>query len=143
MVILLFVMMQIITIPRNARPIKVITPGALNPNVTQQVACSTKWGTDARGVTSKMRQDVFRAYKIPLTKQKLYVIDHLDARENGGADVVANLWPELKAGVWSQVRKNRLENTTHRLLCSGKLTIADIARDTETDWIAAYQKYVH
>jgi hypothetical protein len=41
-------------------------------------------------------------------------IDHLISRELGGADEVANLWPQSYGGQpWNAVLKDKLENRLH------------------------------
>jgi hypothetical protein len=103
------------------RPTPALTPGVVRPLTVAQV-CSTKWGRDARYVTLSMRRRVFAAYGIPYAKHRLYELDHLVPRELGGADDVANLWPE----VWSDAHlKDREENRLHRAVCAGTVSLAD------------------
>jgi hypothetical protein len=102
-------------------PNPALTPGAVVP-MTVQTLCGTKWGKDRRHVTLAMRHQVFAAYGIPYAKHALYELDHLVPRELGGADAVANLWPE----VWSDAHlKDHEENRLHRAVCAGAISLTD------------------
>lgn len=92
-----------------------VTPGEVRLTSAAAV-CSVKWGRDERHVTQKMKLQVCAAYGIAAKdcNGKNYEIDHLISRELGGADTIANLWPQPIA----QARlKDRLENALHRDVC--------------------------
>ena len=86
------------------RPRWDLTPGVTRELTVRQI-CRTKWGQDARAVTSAMKQNVIDAYdfdakKCPLTSLKgkrvrRLEIDHLVSRSIGGADDERNLWPSM------------------------------------------------
>jgi hypothetical protein len=96
-----------------------LTPGVARP-ISVHDLCSTKWGKDARHVTLMMRKSVFAAYRIPYEKHGLYELDHLVPRELGGADDIANLWPEP----WDDAhKKDRLENALHRSVCADTIAL--------------------
>jgi hypothetical protein len=117
-------------------PNPTLTPGATVPGVN---VCGTKWGLDRRHVTPAMRHSVFAAYRVPYEKHALYELDHLIPRELGGADDVANLWPQP----WPDAhKKDRLENALHRLVCTGALPLADAQAQIRADWRAAFARYV-
>jgi hypothetical protein len=59
--------------------------------------------------------------------------------ELGGANDIANLWPQPYGGPWGAEAKDRLENRLHRLVCSGELDLAAAQHEIATDWIAAYR----
>lgn len=123
-------------------PDKALTPGVVNPKITQALACSIKWGQDARAVTEAMKVEVATRYKIPRTKIVGYnkgpccEFDHLISRELGGADDVKNLWPQW----WAEAKKkDQLENYLHRQVCTGKLTLSAAQITISTDWVKAFQ----
>jgi hypothetical protein len=102
-------------------PTPSLTPGVARP-IGQTAVCTTRWGLDRRHVTPAMRRQVFAAYGIPYEKHRLYELDHLIPRQLGGADDVANLWPE----VWSDAhQKDQLENALHGAVCRGELRLED------------------
>ena len=120
------------------RPNPVLTPGATR-GLTTATVCSTKWGLDRRHVTERMKRDVFTAYGIPWETRKDYEVDHFIPRELGGADAVANLWPEK----WDGARKkDRLENRLHRMVCAGQMSLTFAVEAITSDWVAAYRLYV-
>jgi hypothetical protein len=95
-----------------------------------------------------MKNQVFLNYSIPPDarhdehRKSLYEIDHLISRELGGADEIANLWPEPYEGACNAHAKDRLENELHKEVCADpsddKLHEAQTA--IATNWIAEYEK---
>jgi hypothetical protein len=127
-------------------PDPAITPGLADKRATVAVVCGTKWGKSRRHVTAKMRRQVFAAYgmtgnKDPRCQPKGCELDHLISRELGGADAVANLWPQPNSGPWNAKQKNRLENRLRRDVCHGELPLAYAQRRIASDWIAMYRHY--
>lgn len=123
----------------------VSTPGAVRP-LTQAVVCSTAWGKDARHVTEAMKRDVATAYGLNRASIVAYgkgpccEFDHLISRELGGADTVANLWPQP----WAEAKKKDvLENKLHALVCAGTLSLHEAQTIIRTDWAAAYRIYIN
>jgi hypothetical protein len=107
-------------------PNPALTPGAINSAVTQanigSTICSKGYATSVRNVSNAVKHQVYAEYHIGRSQQRRYVIDHLIPLEVGGANALANLWPELKSE--SKV-KDKLENALHGDVCRGDLTLAD------------------
>jgi 5-methylcytosine-specific restriction endonuclease McrA len=136
-----------------------LTPG-LTRGLTVKKICNTKWGSDARSVTSKMKKDVMAAYHFKVTACPLTVlkgkkvhrveIDHLVPRSIGGADDVKNLWPEcyepVKKNKSKQAdgahKKDRLETELHRRVCKAKSAalLKQYQNKIKTNWISLYHK---
>lgn len=115
------------------------TPGVVRP-MTQAEVCAVRWGTDARKVTPAMKRRVFAWYSIPQARRKDYEVDHLIPRSAGGADDVANLWPQ--PWVPDARLKDRLETRLHRLVCrTGELPLHE-AQAVMRDWQAAYERFI-
>lgn len=123
-----------------------LTPGETRPLTLDQI-CSTKWGKDARAVTSAMKEHVFRAYGVPYEARHssngkvAFEVDHLISRELGGADTERNLWPEPYFGQWNAHMKDRVENRLHAEVCAKRLTLDAAQQMIRTDWRAAYVQY--
>lgn len=117
------------------------TPGVATALTTTEI-CSHKWGKDVRHVTLAMKKQVFAAYGIPWSQHAKYEVDHLISRELGGADDVANLWPEPWLGPWNAHQKDRAENATHRALCRGDIRLKDAQDQIATDWTVLYRRFV-
>ena len=125
------------------------TPGVVRHDLSRDEICATKWGGDVRHVTAAMKRQVFEAYGIrcvPLTAKSgpacgEWEIDHLVSRELGGADDVANLWPQPYAGPWNAHMKDRLENRMHSEVCAGNLSLRAAQDLIRHDWRQAYKRY--
>jgi len=129
-----------------------LTPGAANQGVTQANIRST---ICVPGYTSRIRPP--ESYTEALKYRQLdggynlagdtragdYEEDHLIPLEVGGSPTsVKNLWPEPRGVTWGATRKDTLENTMHRMVCDGAISLAAARRVFTTDWIAGYQRYV-
>lgn len=137
-----------------------MTPGATLYTDTKKV-CSTKWGKDERAVTEGMKEWVMYLYGVeknqgvckPIphknAKGKTIVpksgceIDHRISREVGGADVIANLWPQpyLTPQEYGAYRKDKLENFLHRQVCAGRMKLQDAQNELAGDWVESYEKH--
>ncbi len=117
-------------------PDPVVTPGKIALGARASV-CGVKWGRDVRHVTQKMKLEVCAAYGARNCPGPRWEVDHLVSRELGGADDVANLWPQPIA----QARqKDWLENTLHRRVCAGALPLHDAQEAIRSDWYTTYLK---
>ncbi len=120
-------------------PNAALTPGATR-KLSQRTVCATKWGKDRRHVTEAMKREVAARYHVPRAsivgrgRGPCCEYDHLVSRELGGADVVANLWPQP----WVEaVQKDALENWLHREVCAGRMRLAAAQHAIATDWPGA------
>ena len=140
-------------------PDRGLTPG-ISLNLTMNKICSTKWGSDARSVTAKMKKDVVASYKFKVSACPLTVlkgkrvhrleIDHLIARSIGGADDVKNLWPQCYEPVNKDKskqangahKKDRLETELHRRVCKAKSAslLKEYQNEMKANWIALYRE---
>lgn len=130
-------------------PDPAMTPGVIDPAVNQQDIGST---ICVRGYTKRIRPPV--SFTNPLKRRQMarahlpgqmrdYEEDHLISLELGGSPTdPKNLWPEPYAGPWGARAKDRLENRLHRLVCSGRLSLAEAQQAMRGNWIAAYRRYV-
>jgi hypothetical protein len=127
-------------------PDQACTPGAADPRVTPQNVGAT---ICQRGYTSTVRPPV--SYTDALKTQLMrrygatgspsqYELDHLVPLELGGAPSDAhNLWPE-PGGIPNP--KDRVENGLNKLVCNGRLGLAEAQQAIRTDWAAAGQRYL-
>ena len=116
------------------------TPGAIDPAVTQANIRST---ICRRGYTSTVRPSVVQtdhakfnveyvAYHVKHSAKS--ELDHLVSLELGGANDIANLWPELGK---QPNPKDAVENALHRAVCSGTVTLAAAQQAIATNWLTA------
>jgi hypothetical protein len=72
-----------------------------------------------------------------------YEEDHLISLELGGNPTDPdNLWPEPWFGNWNARDTDTLENTLHRLVCHGDLSLRDAQRAISVEWVNAYKQFV-
>mgnify|MGYP001588323630 FL=1 len=118
------------------------TPGVATSLTTSQI-CATKWGKDARAVTSKMKATVFKEYGYSGNQDKRCPceIDHLISRELGGADDIRNLWVQSYSGDWNAHMKDRVENRLHVDVCTGLVQLQDAQKYIVQDWTKIWMMY--
>lgn len=129
-----------------------LTPGAINPAVTQgtidSTICVRGWTRKVRPpehYTERLKRRQIAAYGYHRRRLRNYEEDHLIPLELGGAPAdPRNLWPEphLAAGQWGSYAKDRLENRLNELVCDGTVPLDAARKAIATDWSAAYRHYV-
>jgi hypothetical protein len=133
-------------------PDPALTPGALNPAVTQatigSTICVSGWTATIRPSSSfttalKIKQIVEYGYSD--TKTASYEEDHLIPLELGGAPADArNLWPEpytitLADGRSTGARtKDPFETKLKNQVCAGTITLAAAQGEIGDHWVHAY-----
>jgi hypothetical protein len=130
-------------------PDPIATPGAINPDVTQdnidQTICVRGWTATIRppaSYTNRLKLEQMKAMNLPGSPRD-YEEDHLISLEIGGNPTdPENLWPEPWDGTFGAHAKDRLENTLRKLVCSRRLTLNTAQAAIRTNWITAYQQYV-
>lgn len=130
-----------------------ITPGVLNPGVTQAniktTVCKAGWTATIRptvAYTNKLKADQLAGdYKYLIkdygSEMSKYEEDHLISLQLGGDPKdPKNLWPQPYAGSNAR-KKDVVETKLKRLVCDGTLKLAEAQKLISTDWAAAYKKY--
>jgi len=129
-------------------PTPELTPGAINPAVTQENIATT---ICVKGYTKTIRPKM--GYTNALKRKQLegytdkdprhYEEDHRVPLEAGGhPSDPRNLWPEKLDGTWGARKKDKLENYVHRAICSGKMTLQKGQSIFLGDWIDGYREYI-
>jgi len=129
-----------------------ITPGAVNPDVTQQTIettiCVRGWTRLVRppeSYTEPLKHEQIAEYGYSDRRLRDYEEDHLIPLELGGAPTdPRNLWPEPHEapGDWGSYAKDRLESRLNDLVCSGALPLETARAAIATNWIDAYRRYI-
>ena len=130
-----------------------VTPGAINPEVTQanihSTICVVGYTKTIRPPSSYTTQlKIKQLSSLPYSvfndlKTKDFEEDHLISLELGGSPTdPKNLWPEPYASTTGARVKYRLENALHALVCNGSLTLKTAQKAIATNWYSAYHKYV-
>jgi len=123
-----------------AMPDRKLTPGATS-NLTAKQLCDPKFHTSTvRKVPPGEKKSVCRAYGImsgcPGPKWEL---DHDCSIEIGGSNDATNLWPQPIA---EARRKDVLENSLHKEVCTGKITLLEAQQCIVRNWVQCYQKHI-
>ena len=127
-----------------------MTPGATNPEVTQDniqstvcVKGYTKTIRPPAHYTNKLKKQQIEQYGYADHNPKHYEEDHLIALSIGGSPRnPKNLWPEPRDSQWSAQEKDALEFVLYKMVCKGEITLAKAQHEMATDWISAYKAYV-
>ena len=126
------------------RPDPSLTPGAVLTTDAGKV-CVRGYAKSVRHTPGKLKAAAYDEYGI--TKQERagsrFEVDHLISLELGGADTLANLWPEsYDTQPWNARLKDKLEDRLHALVCGGSLPLEQAQREIAADWISAYGRYL-
>jgi hypothetical protein len=140
--------------PDNILPIKSVTPGAINPDVTQaniqNTICVANWTATIRPssyFTTTLKKKQLANEYLALTQNfgtatSSYEEDHLISLEIGGSPAdPRNLWPQPYAGTNAR-KKDAVETALKRLVCNKTIKLATAQKAIATNWVTAYNKYV-
>ncbi len=133
-------------------PDAALTPGALNPAVTQATIgttiCVSGWTATIRpssSYTTTLKVQQIAQYGYTDTSTADYEEDHLISLELGGAPRdPANLWPEPYSASLADGRdtgarvKDTFENALKREVCAGQITLAKAQAEIGTHWVHAF-----
>lgn len=117
------------------------TPGALNPQVTQadiaSTICKSGWTATVRPPTSytdALKRSGMAIYH-ETGPMSAYEEDHLVSLEIGGSPTSpSNLWPESYAGSRNARVKDQEEDSLHRAVCGGRMTLSAARAKILSDW---------
>ena len=130
-------------------PDPALTPGAINPDVTQmnvsRTVCVRGWTKTVRPpafYTNRLKNLQIRQYGYADTNPRDYEEDHLIPLSVAGNPTDPhNLWPEPRRSEWNADRKDELEFALYMGVCHGQVSLYDAQRAFATNWIEAYKRY--
>ena len=140
--------------PPDIYPDPVRTPGAINPDITQeniqQNICNPRWSTKSirpdASYTNRLKMEQIGQYGYSDTQLKDYEEDHFIPLELGGNPTdPSNLWPEpfnTSIPDGGAHTKDKVENFLHAEVCSGSLTLDQAQREISEDWYRVYETSV-
>ena len=128
-----------------------ITPGAIDPTITQQNIQST---VCVKGYTKTVRPPAYYTNKLKKTQiieygyidtnPKHYEEDHLIPLSIGGSPSdPLNLWPQPRLSEWNAQKKDILELRLYKLVCDGVVPLDEARNAMANNWIDAYKRYIH
>jgi hypothetical protein len=140
--------------PRDIYPDPARTPGATNPDITQEnireTICNPRWSTKSirpeAGYTNRLKVEQIGEYGYADSRLRDYEEDHFIPLELGGNPTdPRNLWPEpfqTSIADGGAHAKDKVENYLHAEVCSGSLTLEQAQREIAEDWYRVYQASV-
>ncbi len=119
------------------------TPGAIDPDVTQEninsTICVSGYTATVRPPTSyttPLKLESIQQYGYKDTNASDYEYDHLISLELGGNPKdTRNLWAEPHYGNFTAFDKDGFENYLHDQVCGGQMTLAQAQYEISTNWI--------
>ena len=134
-------------LPPGVLPRHELTPGAIDPRVTQRnirnTICRRGYTASVRPpfeYTNAMKHRLMRAYGVRGSIHD-YELDHLIPLELGGCpDCEANLWPQPRNVFPGAAEKDEVEDYLHHQVCSGVPLLAEAQREIASDWYAVYRR---
>src|SRR5579863_1085641 len=137
--------------PPDIYPDPARTPGAINPEITQEnireTICNPRWSTKSirpeASYTNHLKIEQIGEYGYSDSRLKDYEEDHFIPLELGGNPTdPKNLWPEpFETSVpdGGAHAKDKVENYLHAEVCSGSLTLDQAQHEITEDWYRVYQ----
>jgi excalibur calcium-binding domain-containing protein len=116
---------------RGAHPDAHCTPGKTIAGVTAAQVCTPGYSEGVRNVPQSEKNSVYAEYGIRRHSPGSYEVDHLISLELGGSNSIKNLWPEKQPGARS---KDKLENSLHRQVCDGEISLRTAQRRIVRWW---------
>lgn len=135
------------SIDSNLLPRPDLTPGAVDPRVTQaniqETICRQGYAASVRppfAHTNAMKHRLMQEYGATGSIHD-YELDHLIPLELGGCpDCEANLWPQSRIMVPGAAQKDEVEDYLHRQVCLGAVPLAEAQREIARNWYEVYRK---
>jgi hypothetical protein len=138
-------------IPGRDLPRHDLTPGGINPKVTQanihQAICMPGWSArqrPSRTRSATLKKRVMRLYGYQGQRPADYEGDHPipislggDPETSGGTE---NFWPEPWAGPYGAKTKDDVEHWAYREVCDGRMTLAAAQQAFASNWYQAWVK---
>ncbi len=122
-----------------------VTPGVINPEVTQDTIgatiCRRHWTATIRPPKTYTQAIKWRLAG-PFRDLRDYELDHLIPLALGGAPAdPRNMWLQPWAGPWNAGIKDRLEIRLQHLVCQHRIPLAIAQEQIVRNWIDAYRFY--
>jgi hypothetical protein len=151
--------------PNYLYPDPAVTPGVVNPDITQtnigQTICNPNWSTKTIrppvSYTNNLKRQQLADLKRKDQTPSHYEEDHFISLELGGHPRdPKNLWPEMwgtpatpltsrgpfPSHLVGAKSKDAVENALHKEVCAGTLTLDEAQRIIVTDWFKYYRDNV-
>lgn len=131
----------------NGLPDTKCTPGATNPDVTQdnikKTICTPGFSKGIRppvSYTEPLKKKLMKSYGFTDSLSN-YELDHLIPLEVGGNPYdVKNLWPQAHYGQAKSLEKDKYEVYLNKQVCSGAISLQKAQMEISTNWMYYWNK---
>ena len=131
----------------NGLPDPKCTPGATNPDVTQdniqKTICKPGFSKSVRppvSYTDPLKKKLMKSYGFTDSISN-YEFDHLIPLEVGGSPYdVKNLWPQANYGQAKSLEKDKYESYLNKQVCSGAISLHEAQMEISTNWMYYWNK---
>lgn len=144
----MFEIISLLAVLLNAQvlPNPKFTTGKIDPTKTTAILCAKGYTTKSvrppNSYTNGLKIRQIMQYSLKGNPGD-YEEDHLISLELGGDPLSPlNLWPQPWKPEPGAKAKDKLENVLHKMVCAGKIPLAQAQKEIAEDWWLAYQKYV-
>lgn len=124
-----------------SRPDPHLTPGSVVNTNTQAVCALSSHSRGRPGIPWTSAQKVYAEYKDNKKRQHKVKLNFLVPLDLGGSTDVSNIWPASLRGT-GFYQKIETDQVLHDLVCRRSLSLAQAQHAEETDWYAAWLRYV-
>jgi hypothetical protein len=125
-----------------SRPNPKLTPGSVVDTSTDSVCALSVHGHVNNATSFPMQAAVWQEYGYTTpSEQHNYQLTYLVPIDLGGGTDIANIWPIAIKGVGSY-QKTETDHALRELVCRRTLPLAEAQQVMETDWYAAWLRYV-
>jgi hypothetical protein len=121
------------------------TPGAVDPNATEEKICTPGYSSTVRSVSEATKRRVYESYGVAESQRHdadgtaAFEVDHFISLELGGSNDESNLWPEPYNPKPGARQKDVVENWLHRQVCvTHTMTLKQAQEAIRTDWYKVY-----
>ena len=120
-------------------PDSACTPGAVFADATPATICVSGYTKTVRNVSVATKRSVYKEYGLSYPQPSgAYEVDHLIPLELGGANDIANLFPEAAKPTPGFHEKDLVENYLHQKVCDGELALAYAQQQIATNWLIVW-----
>ncbi|HEX9041134.1 MAG TPA: hypothetical protein VF838_08905 [Trebonia sp.] len=125
-----------------SRPNPRLTPGSVVTTSADTVCAMPMHGHTATTIPFPVQTAVLQEYGYTTpSQQHKYMLTYLVPVDLGGGTGIANIWPIAIKGA-GFYQKTETDHILRDLVCRRTLSLTEAQRDVETDWYAAWLRYV-
>jgi hypothetical protein len=120
-----------------------LSPGVIDPSVTQTQICTAGYTAGARNVSEATKKAILTEYGVSLKDAGKYEVDHRISLELGGSNDPKNLWAQpytnlINGENLGARQKDVVETGLKHQICKKQITMSDAQYVIVHDWVGCY-----